>query len=69
MTPFQARLRSARTRNGWTQSQVEKWSDLSAGTLAHYESGEREPSFDNLLKLCNGLRVSADWLLGMSDTA
>ena len=64
---FKERLRNARTRNGWTQAQVEQWSDLPSGTLAHYESGEREPSMDNLKKLCEGLRTSSDWLLCMPE--
>ena len=64
---FQQRLREARVRNGWTQKQVEEWSDLPAGTLAQFEAGIREPGFDNLVKLCDGLRVSSDWLVGLID--
>ncbi len=63
------RLREARTRNGWTQHQVEGWSGLAPGILSQFESGTRGPSFDNLVKLCDGLRISSDWLLGAKPLA
>lgn len=59
------RLRKARERNGWTQTQVAAWADLPAPMLSRYESGESAPSAANLRKLAKGLRVSADWLLGL----
>ena len=64
---FADRLREARTRNGWTQTQVEEWSGLAHGILAQFEAGTRRPGFDNLRKLCGGLRVSSDWLLGLDE--
>ena len=64
---FKERLRLARTRNKWTQKQVEEWSGLPSGKLAQFESGTTAPSFGNLKKLCDGLRVSCDWLIGIED--
>ena len=64
---FASRLREARTRNGWTQNQVEEWSGLAHGILAQFEAGVRTPCFDNLRKLCLGLRVSSDWLMGLRE--
>lgn len=61
------RIREARTRNGWTQEQVAGWTGLSAVEIAHYEAGRRKPASGNLTKLARGLRVSADWLLGLED--
>lgn len=63
------RLREARTRNGWTQEQVADWAGLKTSTeLSHYESGRREPGAVRLKRLAEGLRVSADWLLGLEDS-
>ena len=58
------RLRDARVRNGWTQRQVAEWAELSEATVAQYEAG-RMPGAVNLGKLATGLRVTADWLLGI----
>lgn len=61
------RLREARERNGWTQEQVAEWAGIEGGgqAVSHYEAGRRTPSAENLRRLATGLRVSADWLLGM----
>lgn len=59
------RIREARVRNGWTQAQVEEWSGLPRGVVAQFEAASRAPSFENLIRLANGLRVSTDWLLGL----
>jgi len=65
---FADRLRKARERNGWTQAQVAEWCDVNTAALSHWESGRREPNLENLVRLCNGLRVSANWLLGLEIT-
>lgn len=59
------RIRIARTRNGWTQEQVDGWCELPKGTVAQYELGTRKPASGAIRKLAVGLRVSADWLLGI----
>ena len=59
------RLREVRERNGWTQAQVGEWTGIAPVQVAHYEAGRREPNAANLAALASGLRVSADWLLGL----
>jgi len=41
--------------------------DISLRSYQRYEKGEREPSSSVIIKLCNYLDVSADYLLGLSD--
>jgi transcriptional regulator with XRE-family HTH domain len=68
MADLAARLREVRARNRWTQIQVAEWTGIDAMTISHYESGRREPGPENLKKLADGLRVTADWLLGREPT-
>ena len=66
MAEIGARLKEARERNKWTQVQVAQWTGIDAMTINHYEWGRRVPGPENLAKLAKGLRVSADWLLGLA---
>jgi transcriptional regulator with XRE-family HTH domain len=60
------RIREARERNGWTQQQVAGWAGLTPAQLSRYEAGTEAPGAKNLARLANGLRVTADWLLGLA---
>lgn len=62
---FATRLRERRTKNDWTQEQVAEWAGMDPTALSHFEAGRRLPSCENLFKLCQGLRCSADDLLGI----
>lgn len=46
-----------------TQEDLAKKCGISATTLSHFESGQREPSMVNLRKLKNGIGCSYDKLL------
>ena len=59
------RIREARVRNNWTQTQVAEWTGLVPAAVSHFETGKRTPSALSLAKFCKGLRVSADWILGI----
>jgi transcriptional regulator with XRE-family HTH domain len=59
------RIREARERNGWTQAQVAEWTGLTPSNVSHFESGQRAPSALGLARIARGLRVSADWILGL----
>lgn len=41
---------------------------LSPMAYNHYEWGDREPSLDVLIKLCELFDVSADYLIGRTDS-
>ncbi len=61
---FRERLKSARERWGWSQSDLARAAGLQPSALSHYESGARRPSFTNLGRLASALDVSTDYLVG-----
>ena len=67
MQYFGERLRDLRHEKHMTQKQLADKPDLSKGTISAYEQGKKYPSIEVLIKLCNILQVSADYLLGLSD--
>lgn len=64
---FPQRLRSARMARNLSQSDLARRADLQASAVSHFETGTRKPSFDNLRRLADALRVTTDYLLGRSD--
>lgn len=64
---FCERLKMIRKENNMTQKQVYEALGLSANGYASYEQGRTEPSIATLIKLCEILDVSADYLLGIKD--
>ena len=65
---FKDRLRTAReTLREMTQADLARAIGLPASSIAHFESGARKPSFDNLRKLANALNVTTDYLVGRAD--
>ena len=64
---FTERLKVARNSKDLTQKAVADYLGIIKQAYQKYEYGEREPSFDNLTKLCRLLEVSADWLLGIAE--
>lgn len=65
---FAERLRSVRELRGWSQAELAQAARLQSTAVSHFETGSRSPSFDNLKKLADALRVSTDYLLGRSDS-
>lgn len=65
---FPQRLKTARERRGYSQAELAKKAGLQATAISHFETGGRSPSFDNLRRLSDALSVSADYLMGRSDT-
>ena len=41
--------------------------DISARSFMRYVNNESEPSIDSLIKICNGLNIDPNYLLGYSD--
>ena len=65
---FKDRLRTAReTLRDMTQADLARAIGLPPSSIAHFESGARKPSFDNLRKLANALNVTTDYLVGRAD--
>jgi transcriptional regulator with XRE-family HTH domain len=61
---FPARLRKAREIRDLSQSELAKIAGLKQSAVSHFESGRRQPSFHNLRRLADALKVPADFLLG-----
>ena len=64
---FEERLRMAREFRKLNQSELASRAGLQASAVSHFETGSRKPSFDNLRRLADALRVTTDYLLGRSD--
>ena len=65
---FAARLRAARERRGVTAAHLASLTGIAAANISHYEAGQRLPGADNLRALALMLDISADYLLGLSDS-
>ncbi len=57
-------LKSARELHGLTQEALAKKCLLKMSQISAFETGRRNPSVHNLVKLADALNVSADYLLG-----
>jgi transcriptional regulator with XRE-family HTH domain len=65
---FAERLRTARVKvRQWSQSELAERAQLPPSSIAHFESGSRKPSFDNLRRLATALDVTTDYLIGRVD--
>jgi len=50
------------------QDQLAERSGLEASAISHFETGTRLPSFENLKRVADALRVSADYLMGRTNS-
>jgi len=64
---FAERLKSARDLRELSQGKLASRAKLPASSISHFEAGSRKPSFENLGRLANALKVSTDFLLGRVD--
>ena len=55
---FAARLKELRASAGLSQNGLAEAAGVPVGTLRHFEYGLREPTYDTLVKLSEGLGVS-----------
>ena len=61
------RLRELRIEKGLLQSDIAKIVGKKDRIIGFYETGERDPSTETVLKLAEFFNVSTDYLLGKSD--
>lgn len=67
MSIFSDRLAELRKKRGLTQQQIADELSVNRVTYTNWEKGNREPSFENLIKLAGILGTTSDYLLGKSD--
>jgi len=60
---FGQRLNETRKSKGFTAQQMADFLNINLRSYRLYESGDRQPSFDVLIKIADKLNVSADYLL------
>lgn len=65
---FSGRLKKLRADRGLTQAVVAAGTGVAPSSIVNYEKAEKLPSSDVLARLCQFFCVSADYLLGLSDS-
>lgn len=67
ITPAQAlseNLKKFREMRNITQAELGRRAEMGAASVSHFETGQRVPSLESLVKLADALEVSIDGLLG-----
>lgn len=58
------RISEQRERRGLTQAELGARAGIAPGAVSHFETGQRLPSLESLVKLADALECSVDSLLG-----
>jgi len=61
---FRLNLKNLRELRSMTQAEMGARAGIAPASISHFETGQRTPSLDTLIKLADALRVSVDTLLG-----
>ena len=61
------RLKELRKEKVVSQKAVADYLGITQRAYSYYETGQREPTLDNLVMLGKFFEVSTDYLLGVSD--
>lgn len=66
---YTTRLIEARKKAGLSQTQVANALQITQQQYSRYEKGDNELPLRYLVMLCSLLSISADWILGLTDTS
>ena len=58
------KIKDTKKRKKLTQKELAEQIGISQKSYSHWETGKKEPSLENLIKLADLLEVSIDWLFG-----
>jgi transcriptional regulator with XRE-family HTH domain len=61
---FASNLRSLREMRALTQAELGHRAGIGAASISHFETGQRVPSLESLVKVADALDVPVDALLG-----
>ena len=64
MEKFHETLKMLRKKKGLTQQKLAEILGIKQNSYSDWETGNNEPSLENLIKLADLLEVSLDWLFG-----
>jgi transcriptional regulator with XRE-family HTH domain len=62
------RIKEIRISQDLTQKEFAKLIGVSERGIQRYEAGERKPTLDILISILDNVDISADYLLGRTDT-
>ena len=65
---FPERLKAARKAKNLTRSQLASTIGVGKAAITRWELGSREPRFQMLVKICDALEITSDYLLGRTET-
>ena len=68
MLIFGTRLKAVRLEQKCSQKEVAELLGVTVRAYQYYEEGKREPNYDRLVALAQHLKVSTDYLLGLTNT-
>lgn len=66
MKEFSEIFKSLRQRDKITQREIADYLGITARAVGFYETGDRRPDFEGLIKLADYFDVSLDYLVGRS---
>ena len=61
------RLKEIRKKKGISQLKLAMDLNTNQNTISRYETGEREPGINELIKIADYFNVSIDYLVGRTD--
>jgi transcriptional regulator with XRE-family HTH domain len=64
---LRANLVALREKRTLTQAELGARAKIAAASISHFETGQRQPSLDSLVKLADALDTSIDGLLGRAN--
>lgn len=64
---FGERLREVRKQRGEAQTAIAKLIDVSVPQVSDMENGKKTTTVEKMALICEHYRVSADYLLGLTD--
>ena len=67
LTKFAERLKEVRIGNKINQTQLAELCDVQQSCISKWERGLTLPDAEMIVVLCQALRVSADYLLGITE--
>lgn len=61
------RIKELRKKKGISQQRLATDLNTTQNTISRYETGEREPGIDELIKIADYFHVSVDYLIGRTE--